>query len=446
MVSTISTRQWLAAALMSLICLAGYAYFATQAFVKINVDTGSATHFHLYWKTGEANQYSEAQSTLIQIYPNKQFYTSVMGDLQNATHLRVNPSNGTDLFRLTELSIYQAGFEPIRFMGRNLKKLKVISGVGKQGFDEAGMVYQPTQWDSTFETELKLEPETDSTWTHLWRIGLLIGFGLLLMRAYPSITEGLRYVPVLMLLIFGLITTMSIISRPHAHPDEHAHLQAAYYYEQHDAPPAACDAETLSTYTNYGTSRLNTNELAYFISGKFLQFTDIIPLAEYQKLRLFNLGLFALLLLLVTLRPAARIIVAPLLISPQFWYVFSYFNSDALAIFTALIIAYQVVAPDTLFKNLIHNTSQRPVLSFIALSLLACFLLLTKKNFYFFGLFLLGAAVVYLWLNRHLLKSQNIRLLPAVGVLLSAALAFGSWTYYQGSIHDFERSAKVLEC
>ncbi len=441
-----SLRQYLLAALISALCIAGYVYLSQHAFVKIKVDTGDPTHFRLYWKTGADAQYSDKASSLIQIYPNKGFYTAAMGDLRDATHLRIDPTNGTALFRITEISIYQPGYVPLRFHGKSLNDLAPIKGVSKLGFDQAGLVYQPSSWDSQFEAGLNLVSEHDTWWTHFWRLGIFIALCLLLLRAYPALTQGLSYVPALMLLVAALITSMSIISRPHAHPDEHAHLQAAQYFENHSSFPAACEQGTESTYTNYGTSRLNTNELAYFISGKFLKLTDAIPLDYYLKLRLFNVGLFALLLLLAWQRPDARIVMLPLLISPQFWYVFSYYNSDALAIFTSLLIAYQLTGSETLFKRLIRGQATWPILSFTALSILGCFLLLTKKNFYFFSLFLLGAGLVTLWLQRGKQNTDRTPTKPVLAMLLVAACAFGGWTLYQSSLHDFERKAKILEC
>lgn len=445
MLQSISIRQWLALALLSVVMLAGYAYLNTHAFVKINVDTDSPARFRLYWKTGEQAQYTEVQSARIQIYPKKHYYTLALGDLRGATHLRISPANNTHLFRITELSIYQSGFTPIRFMGKSLKELIPIQGIAQISFDQKGMVYQPNYWDAYFETAISLQAESDTLWTHLWRLGILIGALFLLVRAYPGMVSNFRYVPVLMLLITGLLTTMALISRPHAHPDEHAHLQAAEYFENHSALPIACAAGTESSYTNYGTSRLNTNELAYYLSGKFLQLTEFIPLHDYLKLRLLNVGLFVLLMLLAVARPSARLVMTPLLISPQIWYVFSYFNSDALAIFSTLLIAYQLTGSNTLFKQLATRSAAYPVLSFAALALLACFLLITKKNFYFFTLFLLGAGAIWLWLNRNTLMS-NTTARPAIGLLLVAGLAFGSWTFYQESIHDFERSEKVRAC
>lgn len=443
MFGTLTIRKLLLTAVASLLIIVGYAYFATHAFVKLDVDTGSPAHFRLYWKSGEDAQFTESQSAHIQIYPDKRFYTAMIGDLRGATHLRVSPSKNSSLFRVTEVSIYQAGFEPIRFMGGGLKALKPVQGISQLKFDKSGMVYQPSFWDAYFEAPLSFIQEPDSNWTHIWRLIILLSLALLLARAYPGITRDLRYVPVLMVLVLGYISAMSAISRPHAHPDEHAHLQAALYYENHNIPPPACAEDSLHTYTNYGTSRLNTNELSYYITGKYLQLVDPVPLAYYTKLRIFNLGLFALLTLLAAFRPAARLILSPLLISPQFWYVFSYFNSDAFAIFTSLLIAYQLAAPDTLFKRFIGGTSGRWLTSFTLLSLLGVFLLLTKKNFYFFALFILGAGLVFAWANRHTLKRP---LLSILGLALVSASAFGSWNYYQESIHGFDRSARVLEC
>lgn len=424
----------------------GYYYVSSHAFVKINVDTASPTVFQIFWKSSQDQSYSPDQATTIQIYPNKHFYTAFIGDLTHISHLRIDPTNGKELFRIKEISIYQAGLNPVRFMGKSLHDLKNLAHIGLKSFDESGMVFQPTTADPKFEATIEAKPENDNLWTHIWRIVVLFAVLALAVRSYPALTRDLSYVPPLMLSIVILLLTMASISRPNVHPDEHAHLQAARYYEDHSAPPAVCESDTLYTYTSYGTSRLNTNEAAYWIAGKYLQLTDIMPLKDYYRLRLFNIGLFMLLVLLAFARPASRIVLLPLLISPQFWYVFSYFNSDALAIFTGLMLAYQLVAPDSALRKLTQAQSARPVIAFTLLAVLASLSLLIKKNYYFFSLFLAGATLVWLWLQRKNLKSHLRQLKLIGGLSLAALAAFGGWTAYQESINGFDRGARVLEC
>ena len=79
----------------------------------------------------------------------------------------------------------------------------------------------------------------------------------------------------------------------------------------------------------------------------------------------------------------------PVLISPQVWYVFSYFNSDAFALFISLLACYVLVNPQSIFHKYIDNGLEPKdwAYLFISAALFAC-LLLTKKNFYFFILFL----------------------------------------------------------
>ena len=40
-----------------------------------------------------------------------------------------------------------------------------------------------------------------------------------------------------------------------------------------------------------------------------------------------------------------------MLLAPQIWYIFSYFNGDAFPLFLATLIGYQTAVPDSLFNR-----------------------------------------------------------------------------------------------
>ncbi len=447
MLARLTGRNLVILVLVAIASLTIYSYLTSRAFIKLRVDSGETPLFRIYWKSDDQPNYTDAQSKIIQIYPQKHNYAAPLADFSNVDSLRIDPTTSEGYFRITEISIYQSGFGPARIFGKALDDLKALQGVALISRDKKGLVYKPSGWDSQFEYRFKFLPENDTLWTAIWQCSLLALALWLLVQYFPRVARDYQFVPYAMMLIMGLITTMAIISRPHAHPDEHAHLQAALYFENTNTLPAACEKDTLKTYTNYGTSRLNTDEITYYLAGKYLKLLDIVPTDFYLKLRSFNLLLFAILLGIAITRPAARLLFLPVLISPQVWYLFSYFNSDAFALFTALLVGYQVACPNTLFRRLITSEQlARFWPALLGLGLLFSLVLITKKNYYFFTLFLLGAAGVFAWQyrNQRAVLAQAGK--PIALVAVGAAALFSLWVASLHAIYPNDREAAIMEC
>ncbi|MBF0480384.1 MAG: hypothetical protein HQK81_02545 [Desulfovibrionaceae bacterium] len=128
-----------------------------------------------------------------------------------------------------------------------------------------------------------------------------------------------------------LAAAMAFVSKIDAHPDEINHIEAGRYYLTYFDPPRAGDPRTLESLSKYGISYLNQFESVYFAAGNFAKIFTLCGLPDYLALRLFNLTLFGLLIALALSLPGrAKIAFLPLYLSPQIWYVFSYFNGDGL--------------------------------------------------------------------------------------------------------------------
>src|SRR5262249_16704993 len=159
------------------------------------------------------------------------------------------------------------------------------------------------------------------------------------------------------------------------------HRAAARYYIDHWLPPKAGDPATLDTYSNYGLSYLNETDFPYLFAGKFAAL--LAPVVSNDlAFRLFDVVLLAILPPFCRMGPAAFLIFSPLLLSPQIWYIFSYFNGDAFALFLAVLIAYQVAAPGSQFNaNLDSPGLRRNISGAVVLGLLIGLLALSKKNY-----------------------------------------------------------------
>jgi len=146
-----------------------------------------------------------------------------------------------------------------------------------------------------------------------------------------------------MLLCLGLTWIFAVVmagaSAVNAHPDEASHIAAGQYYETHWLPPQATEAAMLPSLSIYGFTYLSDIDASYFFAGKLAGLLSGIVPDERLCFRAFNL---LLLLVLIGMYAARRDLFSPLvllLITPQVWYVFSYFNNDALPLFLALLLA-----------------------------------------------------------------------------------------------------------
>ena len=137
------------------------------------------------------------------------------------------------------------------------------------------------------------------------------------------------------------VASMAFTSAYKAHPDEKDHVGAGQYYMEYWDPPQPGDERARGAYSNYGVSYLHQLDAVYFFAGKFARLVKPLAGEDYLALRLFNVGLFALLMALCWRLPTRyRPGVLPLFISPQGWYVFSYFNGDALPLALSFITVY----------------------------------------------------------------------------------------------------------
>ncbi len=422
-----------------------YWHSTTHANLSIKVDIGHSANFRVYWINEIGQSYNDENSSKVRINAHRQHYSLKIANLRNVKQLRIDPISTEGLLRIHSLKFQQSGLEDIELKEQSLDQLKPLQQVANISIGDEGLVYYATDFDSSFLYDVTTTSEPDLWLTHLLRVLGILALSLLLLRLYPAAKLN-TLIPYAMGLVLVLVVIMATISRPHSHPDEHAHLRAAQYYDDHVLPPQACAPSTLYTYTNYGTSRLNADELAYFIGGRYLELVEFLPFKPYHKLRFFNVALFALLLLLAIAKSQARLLFVPLLFSPQIWYLFSYFNSDALALFFALIIGHQVADNESVFRRLISGQATKPALAILGLGILALFLFLTKKNYYFFTLFLFASATLLAWQHRQQLDQIWRAAKPSALILTLGISLFGSWHLYQNQQHDFNRKQQVLDC
>jgi len=189
----------------------------------------------------------------------------------------------------------------------------------------------------------------------------------------------------------GVILAMGFISGLDVHPDELGHASSAGYYRDAWLPPEVDNPKVIETLSGYGVSQLFRLEMVYFWAGKFTALLSGVVHDNYLRLRLFN----AMLFLIMVLALSQRIGRVPLLfwglvLTPQVWYIFSYFNSDGFAFFIAFLLAWQFVDPDSLTRRYLSGTTPWGRWSGgVLCGVLVGLLLHSKMNYYVYLVFIL---------------------------------------------------------
>ena len=200
----------------------------------------------------------------------------------------------------------------------------------------------------------------------------------------PANREFVYLFVVVLILGFG----MAWLSAFSSHPDELSHVKAADYYAHHWLPPRVGDPEARDSYSLQGFSYLDEADVVYFFAGKFGALLTAAGMQGYHAYRLINLLLFVGLIIVWLRREDSRLAFSLLLISPQIWYVFSYFNADAFPLFLSLLIAHQLASVDSLFNRYLSADSVTGhYRGALLMGLLVGLLLLSKRNYYVFLLF-----------------------------------------------------------
>jgi len=194
-----------------------------------------------------------------------------------------------------------------------------------------------------------------------------------------------------------LSIVMTLTSNYDKHPDEKHHFLAAVYYKQAFLPPVIGDPAVRDTYSFYGVSYLNYHWTEYFLAGKTAYILSFFTSNEVVQVRFFNVFLFLSLIgfFLYKSRDKAEnlIFVCFLLISPQIWYLFSYINNDAFALFISILTIYQIGYEESFFNKFLEKPAvPENIAGGIFFGILTGLLLIVKTNYLPFIIF------VFLWL------------------------------------------------
>lgn len=424
--------------------------FSRKAWVAVDIHTNVSTNFKIYWAAG-SETYAENRSSWVRINDEQTRYHLPIGNLSRIGKLRIDPadiSRKTAAILIKSINISQVGYRPIFIPGYLIhSRINPISGIMETSKRKNGLLVVSANNDP--QLELRLKPDQSRS---LLRFMIPIAaslLALLLALSWASSNqEDYSYIRYLLCFVLALVVSVANTSSVNRHPDEHVHLRASRYYEDHWRPPEICAPEVKKTYSIYGVSRLNSMEIVYPIAGKFSSALSFLPIESYLRLRMFNVLLFFLIVLLCIRSAEFCIIATPLLLTPQIWYVFSYFNSDAFALFYTFMLAYQTLVPGSRLNRYLAGSNISGTITWgIVFGAFFLVALLLKKNFYFFVLFF---GLYWLWrLYFQVIKGgqpvkpviQKLGLIVLV-VILGYGFRYSLDTYYHGS----DKKLKLAAC
>ena len=420
---------------------------STYSFVRFNLSNSHSATFKLYWTTEVEPYWSESKSAKMAVLGRKRHHIlPISVPISDIRKIRIDPSTRRGVKTiLRELHFHHLNDKTVSFKGKDaLAKFEPNDHVIKLQRGEY-LSFKSAANDPHLTSAFPATPSHSRTALRLLQSLLLAITIFVILKSLPWWFRNFRWVPAGMALAGMGVLLMATISAKNTHPDEKTHLTNAQYYSNHYSPPVACSDDVLYTYTAYGVSRLDNREISYYVGGRYLQAVAFLPAEDQIKLRYLNVILFFILVLLAFRQSKSRLLFMPLLLTPQAWYLFSYYNSDALSLFVVVLTAYQVFVSDSMLRRLLRG--DRPPTSILwvfALSLLFAMQYWVKLNYIFYPLFLLMLGVSWWLLNRR--KPDLKFAMPVLCAFIMGSSLFASWEVSRHAINDYSLSEKTYNC
>lgn len=202
-----------------------------------------------------------------------------------------------------------------------------------------------------------------------------------------------------------LILVQAFTAKFDSGPDEYDHYAAAEYFVENLIPPPVGHESIRYAYSRYGYSYLDNYEVLYLLAGKWLHLTSFSGVETFYRIRLFNVGLWGMLMIPVLAIPRFRICSLFAAVSPETWYLFTYFNVDAFSLCVGVFLCFALAEKEKLAAY------------FTPLYLILVLLLFLSKSNY---LVLIGFSYFVLCAeNGFKFTRKQINYLAAVGICLA---------------------------
>jgi len=302
---------------------------------------------------------------------------------------------------------------------------------------------------------LVAKDHTGSPWVELTLV-LLLGLFLLRLSPPPVDRPALGvYAPLLLgVACIVLVAAFLMTTSRSVNPDETMHIGAARYYLDNWLPPAVGDLRVASdpeAYGPWGFSYLDEWDICYFFAGKLAVVLSPLIADESIRFRLLNVLMLFVLIRVCLTRKFALPLVSLLLISPQVWYVFSYFNGDAFALAAACLAVFYLtdrssfLFDDTPAPSFAWHDWRRSGRKYLLAAALISLVLLSKRNFWSVLPF-----IALIWASRIGVVNWLGVLVGAIALLSFSALSFESQfafaRTYSGTFFALFCASSILFC
>jgi hypothetical protein len=311
--------------------------------------------------------------------------------------LRFDPINGDAAVRILSMRWDLPNGESASELG--LDNLAPLANIRSMSRDGGGVEIMPVPGTGDPQTRLAIaSPISLAVPLQSFADRLAMAFeisALAFLAAWLLLTR----VSIRLLVVSGmvsaavLILAMMVVSSGTMayHPDEPSHVGSYSYYVDHWVPPAVDDPATIPSTSVWGYSYLFELDVVYDIAAHATQQLRDWTDDPVFSARVFQFGLWAILCALTLFRRYWAWVLCTLLLSPQVWYVFSYFNADAFPLFLSMIAAGLIADEKNSLHEHLSTGSPRRTSYWMAVVCIGL-LLVSKRNY------LPAIAAFVLWL------------------------------------------------
>ena len=239
---------------------------------------------------------------------------------------------------------------------------------------------------------------------------------------------------------YAMVLSVAAYSRVGRHPDEGGHVDAARVYDHRWLPAAIDDPDIAgSIMPPWGCSYLHQIDKVYWLAPKL---TSWLPLEPAQRMRFFNAALLGGLFCVALMRwPTQRPLILFLCATPQLWYLFSYFNGDALPLAVSFLLLADLSEPSSAIRTFARNPHCRHGRWGAILWGVGCGLILVSKTNYLIVVAFASAALAIDAMCHTRSHLDVVRRLALPGIA-AACLAGPIWLHDQ-AINGFDKHARV---
>ena len=273
---------------------------------------------------------------------------------------------------------------------------------------------------------------------------LLSWFSMLVIKNYQQFGSGVLLIAFSWVVL--IIFLISIATPYNLHPDEFGHVPAASYFidnwlkKSFDHP----DMQK-SIMQNWGSSYLMLNDLVYLIAEKSTVLFSSLFAADYQRYRVFNVLLFIILLILfVKDREQGFPFLLVLGITPQVFYIFSYFNGDAFGLFWCLILGFVFIR----YRQRIIDffwLGGRPCKIIILLCLCSVMIVFSRLNYLIFIPYVAGLVILLKPNHINLMKTLKYTVMRIFLFLILVSMPAILAEFHSQYVNNFSKAELILK-